>query len=128
MNAWYESLTKPSWQPPDWLFGPVWTVLYMMMAVAFFLFARRSRGRLRAVGLGVYAVNILANALWSPLFFRWHLVGWALIDCVIIAATAWFLIVWYWRSVRTGALLLLPYAAWSSFACVLNGQIWLLNR
>ncbi|HQM47168.1 MAG TPA: tryptophan-rich sensory protein [Candidatus Hydrogenedentes bacterium] len=128
MSGWYDALVKPAYNPPAWIFGPVWTALYIMMAAAFVVFALKCKGRTRWLGLTVYTVNIMANLLWTPLFFRWHLIGVAFVDCFFIAASAWFVIVWFWRATRVGALLLIPYALWTSFASVLNFHLWFLNR
>lgn len=128
MSGWYDTLVKPSYNPPGWIFTPVWTLLYVLMAVAFVMFALRGEGRTRWLGLTVYGVNIAANLLWTPLFFRWHFIGAAFWDCLFIALSAWFLIAWYWRTTRTGSALLIPYALWTSFASVLNLHLWILNR
>ena len=128
MSGWYDALVKPAYNPPAWIFGPVWTALYIMMAAAFVVFALKCKGRTRWLGLTVYTVNIMANLLWTPLFFRWHLIGVAFVDCFFIAASAWFVIVWFWRATRVGALLFIPYALWTSFASVLNFHLWFLNR
>jgi len=128
MSGWYDALVKPAYNQTAWIFGPVWTALYIMMAAAFVVFALKCKGRTRWLGLTVYTVNIMANLLWTPLFFRWHLIGVAFVDCFFIAASAWFVIVWFWRATRVGALLLIPYALWTSFASVLNFHLWFLNR
>ena len=103
MSGWYDTLVKPSYNPPGWIFTPVWTLLYVLMAIAFVVFALRGEGRTRWLGLTVYGVNIAANLLWSSLFFRWHLIGAAFWDCLFIALSAWFLIAWFWRTTRTGS-------------------------
>ena len=128
MSEWYENLAKPAYNPPGWLFSPVWTVLYLLMVVALVIFVARTEGRVRWIGLAVYAVNIVANLLWTPLFFRWHLIGLAFLDCLFVAATTWFVIAWFWRATRLGSSLLIPYALWTSFASVLNLHLWILNR
>lgn len=127
-SEWYSTLTKPAYNPPGWIFGPVWTALYIMMAAAFVVFALKSEGKTRWLGLTLYTVNIIANLLWTPLFFWWHLLGVAFVDCLFIAVSTWFLIAWFWRSTKLGSALLIPYALWTSFASVLNFHLWLLNR
>jgi translocator protein len=128
MSGWYETLVKPAYNPPGRIFTPVWTVLYVLMAVAFVVFALRGEGRTRWIGLTVYGANIITNLLWPVLFFEWHLIGPAFVDSLFIAGSAWFLIVWFWRSTRAGSALLIPYALWTSFASVLNLHLWILNR
>ncbi|GAA3915454.1 tryptophan-rich sensory protein [Amorphoplanes auranticolor] len=120
----YQNLEQPSWAPPSWLFGPVWTILYAMIAVAGWLVWRRT-GWNRA--LTVYAGQLVLNALWTPIFFGFGRYGLALIDIVamwlLIGATI-FLI----RPVsRTAAWLLVPYWAWVTFATALNAAIWSAN-
>jgi tryptophan-rich sensory protein len=127
-SSWFESLEKPAYNPPSWIFSPAWTVLYLLMIAALVVFVLRSEGLTRKVGLVVYAINIVANVLWTPLFFRWHLIGVAFLDCLFVAATTWFVIAWFWRSTRLGSSLLIPYALWTSFASVLNLHVWILNR
>ena len=120
----YRNLDQPSWAPPSWLFGPVWTVLYAMIAVAGWLVWRRT-GWNRA--LTVYAVQLALNAIWTPIFFGFGRYGLALADIVVL----WVLIgatVWLFRPVsRTAAWLLVPYWAWVTFATALNAAIWHAN-
>jgi tryptophan-rich sensory protein len=127
--AWYPTLVKPSFNPPAWIFGPVWTVLYVMMGVAAFLVWRHGleRDGVRAA-LVAFAVQLALNGLWSILFFGLRSPGWALVEIAVlwlaIAAT-----VWLFRKVDlAAALLMLPYWAWVSFAAALNAAIWWLNR
>ena len=127
--TWYPTLTKPSFNPPAWVFGPVWTVLYIMMGVAAFLVWRRGLGAEGVrLALGVFLLQLLLNGLWSLLFFGLRSPGLAFVDILAlwlaIGATVWL----FWRLVPMAGLLLLPYWAWVSFAAVLNGSIWSLNR
>ncbi len=120
----YQNLEQPSWAPPSWLFGPVWTVLYAMIAVAGWLVWRRT-GWNRA--LTVYAVQLVLNALWTPIFFGFGRYGLALVDIVAM----WLLIgatIFLFRPIsRTAAWLLVPYWAWVTFATALNTAIWSAN-
>ena len=120
----YQNLDQPPWAPPSWLFGPVWTVLYAMIAVAGWLVWRRT-GWNRA--LTVYAVQLALNAIWTPIFFGFGRYGLALADIVVL----WVLIgatVLLFRPVsRTAAWLLVPYWAWVTFATALNAAIWHAN-
>ena len=124
-GAWYRRLSKPSWRPPDWLFAPVWSALYLTIAVAGWL-AWREAGWSPA--LAVYAVQLALNAAWTPLFFGLHRPGLALIDlvllwCAVAATIALFL------PLHAGAAwLLVPYLGWVSFAVALNAAIWRRNR
>ena len=120
---WYAFLDKPAFSPPNWLFGPVWTLLYFMMGVAAWLVWRRAG----AGALKVFWLQLALNALWTPLFFglRSPLAG------LVCIAALWLAIVWtmvvFWRVSRPAAALLLPYLAWVSFASMLNLGIYLLN-
>lgn len=120
---WYAFLNKPSFSPPNWLFGPVWTLLYFMMGTAAWMVWRR-----QGVGaLKVFWLQLALNAAWTPLFFGLQnpLAG------LVCIALMWLAIVWtivgFWRVSRPAALLLLPYLAWVSFATALNYAIWTLN-
>lgn len=126
-SAFYATLTQPAWAPPGWLFGPVWTVLYAMMAVAAWL-VWRERGRVPVRGaLTLFVVQLAVNGLWSWLFFAWRQGGIALAEVLLL----WVLIsatVIAFRRVRPlAAALLLPYLAWVTFASVLNAVMWRLN-
>ncbi len=135
LGPWFDALRKPSWNPPSWVFGPVWTVLYVLMAIAAFLvwragFAAGARDEVRrraAAALVVYGVHLVFNALWSWVFFAWRSPGWGVIEigalwCLIIAT-----IVMFARIRPMAAWMLFPYAAWVSFAAFLNFTIWRLN-
>lgn len=128
VTGWYESLQRPWFSPPGWLFGPVWTVLYIMMGVAAWIayvgVRRGGGGRV----LGVYFVQLALNAAWTPVFFglRWPLGALVVIVLmwVMIGVTVWV----FWSVRRVAGVLMLPYWAWVSFAAVLNGSLWWLNR
>jgi benzodiazapine receptor len=120
----YGSLDQPSWAPPSWLFGPVWTVLYVLIAVSGWLVWRRTGW---STALTVYAAQLVLNAAWTPIFFGFGRYGLALADIIVL----WFLIgatvVLFWRVSRLAAALLLPYWAWVTFATALNAAIWSAN-
>ncbi|MEU0882400.1 TspO/MBR family protein [Lentzea sp. NPDC005914] len=120
----YAGLRQPSWAPPAWLFGPVWTVLYGMIAWSGWLAWRNGAARGE---LTLFGVQLVLNAAWTPLFFGlgWYRAAFAEIVVLWIAIVAVTVVFW-WRS-RTAALLLLPYLAWVSFAAALNVSIAVLN-
>ena len=126
-DGWYAELAKPSWTPPAWVFGPVWTLLYGLMAVAAWLVWLQRGQRRVAVALVLFGVQLGFNAAWSPLFFGLHRPGLAFIDLVLLwgalVATVWAFL----RQRPVAGLLLLPYLGWVSFAAVLNLAIWRLN-
>lgn len=127
VGSWYAELARPSWNPPSWVFGPVWTLLYAMMAVAAWLVWRAPANPWRQRALAIFGVQLALNALWSVLFFGLRSPGAALIEIialvVAIAATIWA----FARHSRLAAALLGPYLAWVGFASVLNAAIWRLN-
>jgi len=127
--TWYPTLVKPSFNPPAWIFGPVWTLLYLMMGVAAFLVWREGLASDGVrIALAVFGVQLALNGLWSILFFGLRSPGWAFVEILVlwlaIGATVWV----FWRVVPAAGALLLPYWAWVTFATVLNGSIWTLNR
>jgi benzodiazapine receptor len=124
---WYADLTKPPWTPPDWVFGPVWSMLYFSMAVAAWLVWRQAGLARVAAPMAMFGIQLLLNALWSWLFFGLHSPSTAAVDIVLlwiaIAATT----VAFWRRSTAAGILFVPYLAWVSFAAVLNFAIWRLN-
>jgi translocator protein len=123
-GEWYAGLAKPPFNPPNWIFAPVWTLLYIMVAVA----GRRTwqRGP-RSAAMVVWFVQLVLNFIWSPVFFGAHRIGAALVVIVTLLAAIIAFIVMCWPRDRTAALLFTPYAAWVAFATLLNGAIWHLN-
>ena len=126
-SSFYGQLVQPSWAPPAWLFGPVWSVLFVLMGISAWLVWRQHGFRGAGVALKLFAAQLLANALWPWLFFAWQQGAVAFAEiCVLwllIAAT----MLAFWRLHRVAALLLAPYLAWVSFAAALNFALWRLN-
>lgn len=127
-DVWYESLAKPSWNPPNSVFGPVWTVLYTMMGTAAWLVWRRGGFRGGSVALVLFGSQLVLNAAWSYLFFGAHHIGYALLDIVALLVLIVMLIWRFGRIDRRAGWLMVPYAAWVAFATALNASIWQLNR
>jgi translocator protein len=124
-GAWYAALDKPSWTPPGWLFGPVWSVLYLMIAIAGWLaWQKREVTKMPVIFWGA---QLLLNALWSYIFFGLHQPGIAFVEIMVLLAAILGFIGAAWPVSRAAALLFLPYAAWVAFAAVLNFSIWRLN-
>jgi tryptophan-rich sensory protein len=120
----YLALDRPAWAPPSWLFGPVWTVLYAMIAVSGWLAWRRAGW---STALTVWAVQLGLNAAWTPIFFGAGRYGLALVDIVVLWLLIAATIALFWRISKPAASLLVPYWAWVSFATSLNAAIWALN-
>jgi benzodiazapine receptor len=128
LGPWYQSLTKPSWQPPDWAFGPAWTVIFALAAISGVIawrFAETDAQREWIIGL--FAINGVLNILWSALFFRFHRPDWALYEVVPLWLSILVPIIAFSRYAKTASLLLVPYLAWVSFAALLNYEIVRLN-
>ena len=127
VGTWYQTLLKPRWTPPDWVFGPVWTALYFMMAISAWLLWRRSDWVANRAALGWFGIQLTLNVCWSALFFGMLSPGLAVFEVVLlwisIAVTA---VLFGRRSVAAG-ILLVPYLLWTSFAAVLNFAIWRMN-
>jgi translocator protein len=121
----YNSLQQPAWAPPSWLFGPVWTVLYVMIAVSGWLVWRQAG--LTTPAHVVYGVQLLLNMAWTPLFFGAGLFGLAFAEIVLLWISVVATIVLFARHSRAAAWLLAPYLAWVTFASALNYAIWMLN-
>jgi tryptophan-rich sensory protein len=128
LGPWYYQLRKPSWQPPDWLFGPAWTLIFACAALAGVIFWRLERAqRARSLVLAAFAVNALLNMGWSLLFFRLERPDWALNEVGLLWLSILALIILLGRTSNKSAWLLVPYLAWVSFASVLNWKILQLN-
>ena len=125
VGTWYRALDKPTWNPPSWVFGPVWSVLYLLMGISLWLVWRRVG--LLALPVGVFAIQLVLNAAWSGLFFGLQNPGAAFAEIVVLWAAIVATIVVFWRVTPVAGALLLPYIAWVSFAAVLNFTIWRLN-
>lgn len=123
-GAWYAALAKPAFNPPNWIFAPVWTVLYVMIAVAGWRSFERDRS---GWPTKLWCAQLALNFLWSPVFFGMQRIGLALIVILLLLAGILAFLAVAWRQDRTAAWLFAPYAAWVAFASVLNGAIWLLN-
>ena len=127
VRTWYQKIRRPAFAPPDWVFGPVWTLLYAMMAAAAWLVWRRADAAGRGLALALFGVQLALNAAWSPIFFGLRSFGGALVDIVALWLAIVATIVAFWRVSAPAAALLAPYLCWVSFAAVLNFAIWRLN-
>lgn len=123
-GAWYASLAKPEWNPPSWLFGPVWTVLYFVNAVAAWRVWRTGHSK---VAIVAWFLHLIPNALWSYFFFGLHRIDWALIDIILLNFAIVAVIALFYRRDKVAGLLMLPYLAWVSFAGFLNWTLFSLN-
>ena len=128
INTWYVTLNKPWFNPPNWIFGPVWTLLYLMMGIAFYMIWKSEAvNAVKQTAVILFAAQLLVNFLWSLIFFYLKQPGWAMIDIILM----WILIVAtifsFGKISSTAAWLMLPYICWVSFAMILNFYLWKLN-
>lgn len=126
-GEWYLQLNKPAWNPPSWLFGPVWSALYLMMAVAAWLVWRTGGFSVQRGPLVFFLVQLGLNALWTPLFFGLHRPGLAFVEILLLWVSICLTAAAFFRVRRLAGWLLLPYLAWVSFASVLNFTLWRMN-
>jgi translocator protein len=127
IEPWYSTLQKPQWTPPNWLFGPVWTMLYLCMAVAVWLVWREAGFAHARFPLALFAIQLALNVAWSGIFFGLRSTGFALVEIICLWAFILATTFAFWPASRVAALLMVPYLMWSAFAAILNAAIWRLN-
>lgn len=127
IDGWYEGIQKPSWNPPSWLFGPVWSALYGMMGVAAWLVWKKGGWREQKRVLGVFLLQLALNALWTPLFFGMHWIGLAFAEIILLWLAIATTLIAFMRVRKDAGALFVPYLLWVSFAAVLNFTLWRLN-
>jgi len=126
--TWYTSLQKPSFAPPNWLFGPVWITLFTLMGISFYLvWNKRLKNKLVKKGLFIFGIQLVLNMLWSFLFFGLQSPLYGLIEIIVLWIAIGVTIFKFYKISKNAALLLLPYIAWVSIAVILNYYIWILN-
>ncbi len=125
ITGWYANLTKPTFNPPNYLFGPVWSTLYLLMAISQWMVWKSSQNKLTKI---FFFLMLVSNALWSPVFFKYHQLGWALVILAfyLIILGAWVRCLY--QENKTAAYLQSPHLLWVSFATILNASIYFLNR
>ena len=126
-DDWYAGIRKPAWNPPNWLFGPVWGILYLLMAIAAWLVWRKSGFAGAVLPLGLFVVQLGLNAAWSWIFFGRHQLGLALIEILALWGAILATLMAFWRLNPVSGILLVPYLLWVTFAAVLNLTLWRLN-
>jgi tryptophan-rich sensory protein len=127
IDTWYVELTKPTFNPPNYLFGPVWTCLYILMGISFYMILQSPKTELRKKAIIIFCTQLFLNFCWSFLFFKFQLLGLAFIEIIFIWVSIVMMIILYFEINKTAALLQIPYLLWVSFASILNGSIWFLN-
>ena len=128
VESWYQTINKPSWNPPGWIFAPVWTTLYIMMGVALFLVWKSdSSDILKKTAITLFTIQLVLNFFWSFIFFDQHQIGWALVEIIAMWIFILLTIFAFGNISKLAAWLLVPYISWVSFATILNYTIWKLN-
>lgn len=128
VESWYQTINKPSWNPPNWVFGPVWTTLYILMGIALFLVWKAdTSAELKKIAISLFAVQLVLNFFWSFIFFYLQQPGWAVLELAIMWIFILLTIFAFAQVSKTAAWLLVPYISWVSFAGILNYTIWKLN-
>jgi tryptophan-rich sensory protein len=128
VGSWYQSINKPSWNPPNWIFGPVWTMLYILMGIALFLVWKSDApAPHKKMAITLFAIQMALNFFWSFIFFNQRQVGWALAEIMALWLIIVFTIFSFTSINKVAAWLLVPYISWVSFATLLNYTIWKLN-
>jgi tryptophan-rich sensory protein len=127
-GSWYRNIRKPSWNPPSWVFGPTWTLLYVLMGISLFLVWKGEEGvKKRDGAIVAWAVQLVLNLFWTIIFFNLHEIGWALVEIAALWVAIVVTIVLFSRVNKTAAMLLVPYLGWVTFAGILTYAIWKLN-
>jgi len=128
IDGWYALANKPGFNPPNWIFGPVWTTLYVLMGIALFLVWRTDADKaIKQTAIALFAFQLTLNFFWSIIFFKLQQPGWAFVEIVVMWVAILLTILWFGKINSVAAWLLVPYISWVSFASILNYSIWKLN-
>lgn len=128
IGIWYRTLVKPSFNPPNWLFAPVWTALFLCMGIALGLvLLSKATRQLKTTALIVFVIQLILNVAWSFIFFYLHQPFWAFLEIIVLLAMIAVCAVYFYRINRAAGLLFAPYALWVLFASILNLMLWRLN-
>lgn len=129
IDGWYQTINKPSWNPPSWIFGPVWTTLYVMMGIALYLvWKAEASSILKKTAISLFAIQFVLNFFWSFIFFNQQEMGWALVEIIVMWVFILLTIFAFANISKIAAWLLVPYICWVSFATILNYTLWHLNK
>jgi len=128
IKEWYGGLRKPSWNPPDWAFGPIWTILYILMAISAWLVWEEGDTQWRLIPLSIFSIQLALNVVWSGVFFYKRMILGGLVEVLALWAAILATIIAFWSASTIAAILLIPYLIWVSIASYLNYTIWRLNR
>lgn len=127
VGTWYQGIAKPAFNPPDWVFGPVWTVLFLLMSVAAWRVWRRGGLARRRREMALYGLQLALNLGWPVVFFGLRQIGWGVAEMIALFAAILWTALRFWRRDRVAGWLFIPYAAWVGFALILNASLWVMN-
>jgi tryptophan-rich sensory protein len=127
ITTWYVTLNKPSFNPPNYLFGPVWTTLYILMGISLFLVLNKAKDLEKSKIIFVFSIQLILNFLWSFLFFKFQQLGLALAEILLMWCSILFMIIIFYKTNKLAALINIPYLLWVSFATILTYSIYILN-
>ncbi|MGA9141205.1 MAG: TspO/MBR family protein [Methanocella sp.] len=125
--AWQDTLSKPFFAPPNWLFGPAWAVLFLLMAIAFYLVWQKWPAKEAKWAMALYMAQLALNVLWNYLFFGMHWINLGLVEIIVLLAMITLTVNAFYRVDKRAAYLMTPYLLWVAFATCLNAALWLLN-
>lgn len=128
VEGWYVFANKPWFNPPNWIFAPVWTILYILMGIALFLVWKADAPKkIKQPAIIFFTIQLILNFFWSIIFFKMQQPGWAFVEIILMWMMILITILWFGKINAAAAWLLVPYICWVSFACILNYSIWQLN-
>lgn len=127
INIWYMGINKPFFNPPNYLFGPVWTLLYILMGISFYRILQSQESEIKRKAILIFCVQMFLNFCWSFLFFKFQLLGISFVEIILMWISIATMIYTFSKIDKTAGYLQIPYLLWVSFASVLNGAIWYLN-
>ena len=127
INGWYVTINKPSFNPPNYLFGPVWTSLYILMGISLYMILQSDSNELRKKAVTIFSIQLFLNFCWSFIFFNFQNLGFAFVEIILMWISILTMIIIFYKINKTAAFLQIPYLLWVSFASILNGSIWYLN-
>lgn len=128
ITTWYSHLSKPAFNPPNWIFGPVWTTLYLLIGVSLYLILEKNLKKEKNLILIVFLIQLFLNFLWSIIFFGMHLPMAAFVEIAFLWGSIVWMIVNFWKFSKSASLILVPYLCWVSFAAILNLTVAILNH
>ena len=125
---WYATLNRPSFNPPNWIFGPVWTTLYILMGISFFLIWKQEASKVRNRAILIFLLQLLLNFAWSFIFFYFNMIGLALVEIILLWISIVMMLVVFYKIKPIASYINIPYLLWVTFATVLNASYYFLNR